>query len=147
MVCYSSMSLLPSSTSMLCSSSACFCFYALLFFLLRTTLLCSTSLLPFMLYVSFAFLFVAPLLCSFSVSYYHILRSCIISRKSHSLHVFITPSPLPNHPGNSSSQQLCVASQFYIFSSMFCMSYFLPVLSQVLIATLPLYWWLLTIYS
>jgi hypothetical protein len=37
MVCYSSMSPQPSSTSMLCSTSASFCFYALLFFLLRTS--------------------------------------------------------------------------------------------------------------
>jgi hypothetical protein len=36
MVCYSSMSPLPSSASMLCSASASFCFYALLFFLLAT---------------------------------------------------------------------------------------------------------------
>jgi hypothetical protein len=36
MVCYSSMSPLPSSTSILCSSSASFCFYALLFFLLHS---------------------------------------------------------------------------------------------------------------
>jgi hypothetical protein len=130
MVCYISMSPLPSSTSMLCFAYTSFYFYALLFFLLCTTLLCSSSLLPFILYVSSTFLFTTPLIYSFSGSYYHLLCSCINSQKSHSLHVFITPIPLPDHPSNSSSQQLCAASQFYISSSMFCMSYFCPVLSQ-----------------
>jgi hypothetical protein len=53
MVCYSSMSPLPSSTSMLCSASASFCFYALSFSSCALPL-CSASLLPFMLCVASA---------------------------------------------------------------------------------------------
>jgi hypothetical protein len=63
MVCYSSMSPQPSSASMLCSASASFCFYALLFFLLRPTsyvqfffcILCSVRTLhSFWLHLFFA---------------------------------------------------------------------------------------------
>jgi hypothetical protein len=86
--------LLPLSTSMLFSFSSCILH------------LCSIFILHFILYATTAFLFIAPLLYSFSASYYHLLRSCISSQKSHSLHVFITLIPLPDHPSNSLSQQL-----------------------------------------
>jgi hypothetical protein len=140
MVCYNSLSHLPPAASILCSS------YILCSFSCCAHMSCAASLIPFMLYPTSASLYTAPLLYSFSVAYYHLLCSCISSRKEHYFHVFIT-SPLLDHPGNSSSPQLCTASRFSVSCSKFCMSFFHPVLSQVLIATLSLYWWLLPIYS
>jgi hypothetical protein len=119
MVCYKSMSPLPSSASILCSTSSPFIFYALFcFFIVQllcfslfppalNTTSCSTSLLPFMLCVSSSS---SSLRHDISPSDYAlrlVLPTCIILRETlclfSILHVFHTSSHLPDHHVNSSS--------------------------------------------
>jgi hypothetical protein len=103
------MSPLPSSASMLCSASASFCFYALLFFFLCTTLLCSASLQHFMLCVLHLYILIP----------YLFLQTCITLKKKKLcilfvLHIFLTSSPLPDHHLNSSSSLVVMLSLFII---------------------------------
>jgi hypothetical protein len=118
MVCYNSMSPLPSSTSMLCSASASFCFYALLCFLL-----CSTP--PVVQLLFFLLCSVLPLhalhLPLISPSGYAlclILPTCITFEKNSLSSLFCMSfshsSPLPDHHSNSSSSLVVILNLFII---------------------------------
>jgi hypothetical protein len=118
MVCYNSMSPLPSLAYMLCSSSASFFFYALLLlpFALNTTY-CSASLFPFMLCVASACSSPhhgSPLLVMHSISSYP--HASLLEKLTifFVLHDFLTPSPLPNHHSNSSSSLAVILNLFII---------------------------------
>jgi hypothetical protein len=118
MVCYNSMSPLPSSASMLCS---CFCIVLLLCSALFPSVLnttsCSTSLLPFMLCVASAFSSLchgSPLQVMHYVSSY---PHASLSKKTHSLlcsACLSHPSSLPDHHHNSSSSLVVILNLFII---------------------------------
>jgi hypothetical protein len=122
MVCYNSMSPLPSSTSILCSTSASFCFYALLFFLLHSPP-CSTSLLPFMLCAYICI----PLRCTSSL-----LLFCCLLPPSTLMHQFpkSTFSACLYHAKSSarSSWQLFVTTTLCCISILYILFYVLHVI-------------------
>jgi hypothetical protein len=117
MVSYNSMSPLPSLASILCSSSASFNFYALLFSSCTQHHRFSASLLRFILCATSTYY----LLCHISLlQIMHCISSCphASPSKKHSLffvlHVFLTSIPLPDHHPNSSYSLAVILNLFII---------------------------------
>jgi hypothetical protein len=106
MVCYSSITPLPSLASILCSSSASFNFYALLFFFLCTTLTIFIFSSSFYAMCFLFILFIVPLISTSDSPQCIILPTCLILQKMlclfSILHVIHTSRRLPNHHTNSS---------------------------------------------
>jgi hypothetical protein len=117
MVYYSSMSPLPSSASMLYSTFASFCFYALSFFFLHTTpsiqllfiILCSVLPLHSIHWASNLHFSYSP---DSPPTHIHNYREKLTILSV--LHDFLTSSPLPDHHSNSSSSLVVMLNLFII---------------------------------
>jgi hypothetical protein len=153
MVCYSSMSPLPSSASILCSASSSFNFYALLFFLLRSTPPVVQLLFCLLCYV----LPLHPLHCATDLPF----RLCTVSHPTHMhhsretlclfsiLHVFHTSSHLPDHHANSSSSLAIIQgslASLAVILRIFCFSVSRNSSSSLAVTTSHFFWllWLLS---
>jgi hypothetical protein len=112
MVCYNSMSPLPSLASILCFSSSSFSFYALLFFLLRSTHLLFNFSSTFYTMCCLCILFVAPQTSPLDYALCLILPTCITLRETlflfSILHVFHMSSHLPDHHAKYSSSMVAI---------------------------------------
>jgi hypothetical protein len=107
MVCYSSMTPLLSSNSILCFSSTSFSFYAFLCFFLHTTFTLFNFSSSFYALCCLCILFTMPPISTSVSPKRLLLLTCLILNKTlylfSILHVIHTSSRLPNHHTNSSS--------------------------------------------